>query len=76
MNNFEAYAFIYENNTDSLSSLTRKFNYQSTVKVKDEYFLLYRLKFVGLLKREKFRERDKNLRLGMLKSLVHLLNKF
>ena len=25
MNNFEAYAFLKENNTDSLSSLTRKF---------------------------------------------------
>ena len=48
MNNFEAYAFLKENNTDSLSSLTRKFISQCTVK--EEYFGNYRLKFVGLLK--------------------------
>ena len=48
MNNFEAYAFLKENNTDSLSSFIRKFISQCTVK--DEYFDHYRLKFVGLLK--------------------------
>ena len=48
MNNLEAYAFLKGNGTENLSSLTRKFISQCTVR--DEYFDHYRLKFVALLR--------------------------
>ena len=58
MNNLEAYTFLKENDSDSLSSLTRKFISQCTVQ--DQYFDHYRLKFVALLKeREVNRKRQK-----------------
>ena len=58
MDNLEAYAFLKENDSDSLSSLTRKFISQCTVR--EEYFDHYRLKFVALLKeREVNRKRQK-----------------
>ena len=47
MNNLEAYTFLKENDSDSLSLLTRKFISQCTVQ--DQYFDHYRLKFVALL---------------------------
>ena len=48
MDNLEAHAFVKENDSESLSSLTRKFISQCTVR--EEYFDHYRLKFVALLK--------------------------
>ena len=65
MNN-EAYTYLRENDSQNLSSLTRKFMAQCAAQ-----FDHYRLKFVALLKRDKLAEKDKYWKPGSLTTSVH-----
>ena len=57
MDNNEAFTFLKDNDSENLSSLTRKFITQCSVQ--EKYFDQYRLKFVALLKeRENSRKRQ------------------
>ena len=57
MDNNEAFSFLKDNDSENLSSLTRKFITQCSVQ--EKYFDQYRLKFVALLKeRENSRKRQ------------------